>query len=208
MEETYVLKLYVTGRTERSTRAAEDVRALCDSELAGRFELEVIDVLEHPRIAEDEGVMATPRACQGAPRTWSACRGCIQRQRQSAGGPGHRTRQESPWWNDCGALLQTLSATWAVCGYRLKLKGGKDQEVFPPFQERGRRNQGRGLIPAVEEWRSHVNGMRLPGVAGTDGRGVRAVGWRLGRRWEPFSDSKRASWHGRLKRGRMCPGLL
>ncbi len=67
MEETYVLKLYVTGRTERSTRAAEDVRALCDSELAGRFELEVIDVLEHPRIAEDEGVMATPALVKERP---------------------------------------------------------------------------------------------------------------------------------------------
>jgi circadian clock protein KaiB len=56
----YVLRLYVTGLTPRSTRAIGVVRAVCEEHLAGRFELEIIDVYQQPgRITSDQ-VVAIP----------------------------------------------------------------------------------------------------------------------------------------------------
>jgi circadian clock protein KaiB len=40
----YVLRLYVTGATEKSATAIANLRAMCDEHLAGRYELEVVDV--------------------------------------------------------------------------------------------------------------------------------------------------------------------
>jgi circadian clock protein KaiB len=57
---TYRLRLYITGRTSNSLRAIENLRMICESKLSGSYEVEVIDVLEHPRLAEDEKIMATP----------------------------------------------------------------------------------------------------------------------------------------------------
>ena len=42
----YVLKLYVTGKTHRSEQAIRNLRAICNDQLGGEFEMEVIDVLE------------------------------------------------------------------------------------------------------------------------------------------------------------------
>ncbi len=63
----YYLKLYVTGRTPRAERAIANLQQLCLRELKGRFEIEVIDVLEHPQIAEDEKILATPTLIKSLP---------------------------------------------------------------------------------------------------------------------------------------------
>ncbi|HEX2164448.1 MAG TPA: circadian clock protein KaiB [Thermoanaerobaculia bacterium] len=65
--ETYVLKLYVTGKSPRAERAIENLRRLCEDELAGCYELQVIDVLEHPQLAEDERILATPTLIKQLP---------------------------------------------------------------------------------------------------------------------------------------------
>jgi len=59
-ETRYVLRLFVTGMTPRSTRAIRAVRALCQERLAGRFALEIIDVYQQPDQVQDEQVIATP----------------------------------------------------------------------------------------------------------------------------------------------------
>lgn len=63
----YVIKLYVTGRTPRSQLAITNLRRICDTELKGRYELEVIDVLERPQLAEDEKILATPTVVKELP---------------------------------------------------------------------------------------------------------------------------------------------
>lgn len=63
----FKLRLYVTGRTPQSQRAIDNLRAICDSELRGRYEVEVIDVLEHPALAESEKVLATPTLVKKLP---------------------------------------------------------------------------------------------------------------------------------------------
>ncbi len=59
-EERYVLRLYVTGMTPRSTEAFASIKALCEERLKGRYELEVIDIYQHPQLAIDEQIVAVP----------------------------------------------------------------------------------------------------------------------------------------------------
>ena len=61
------LRLYVTGKTPTSVRALRNLRRLCDEELSGAYRLEVIDVLEHPQLAEDERILATPTLIRRLP---------------------------------------------------------------------------------------------------------------------------------------------
>ena len=63
----FVLKLYITGRTTRSEIAMANLKDLFDNELAGQYELEVIDVLESPQLAEDERILATPTLIRKLP---------------------------------------------------------------------------------------------------------------------------------------------
>jgi circadian clock protein KaiB len=63
----YLLRLYVTGTTSRSARAIERVRAICEERLRGRYQLEVIDIYQLPRLAKDEQVIATPTLVQVLP---------------------------------------------------------------------------------------------------------------------------------------------
>lgn len=56
----YLLRLYVTGMTLRSTEAFASIKALCEERLRGRYELDVIDIYEHPQLAIDEQIIAVP----------------------------------------------------------------------------------------------------------------------------------------------------
>ena len=58
--EHYVLHLYVTGSTKRSARAIETMRQICDTDLKGRHEFEVIDLYLHPEAAAREQIIAVP----------------------------------------------------------------------------------------------------------------------------------------------------
>jgi circadian clock protein KaiB len=65
--ERYVLRLYVTGMTPRSMRAVENVRAICEQHLPGRYELEVIDIYQQPTLAKGEQIIATPTLIKKLP---------------------------------------------------------------------------------------------------------------------------------------------
>lgn len=58
--DTFVLRLYVAGATPRSTRAVANLRALCERHLAGRYELEVVDIYQEPQQAPVAQVLAAP----------------------------------------------------------------------------------------------------------------------------------------------------
>ncbi len=66
-EEHYVLRLYVTGMTPRSTEAFATIKAICDERLQGRYELEVIDIYQHPQLAIDEQIIAVPTLVKKLP---------------------------------------------------------------------------------------------------------------------------------------------
>ena len=65
--ERYVLRLYVTGMTPRSTRAIENIRKICEEHLEGRYDLEVIDVYQQPTLAKGEQIIAAPTLIKKLP---------------------------------------------------------------------------------------------------------------------------------------------
>lgn len=63
----YVLRLYITGTTARSTRAVENVRWLCERHLGGDYELEVVDLYQQPELAAREQLIAAPTLIKQLP---------------------------------------------------------------------------------------------------------------------------------------------
>ena len=63
----YSFHLYVAGQTERSQAAEANLRALCESRLPSGYELEVIDAIEQPGLAEEQRILATPTVVRLAP---------------------------------------------------------------------------------------------------------------------------------------------
>ena len=63
----YVLRLYVTGMTPKSTRAITNVQTLCEQYLKGCYELEVVDIYQQPKLAKGEQIIATPTLIKKLP---------------------------------------------------------------------------------------------------------------------------------------------
>jgi circadian clock protein KaiB len=56
----YRLRLFVTGTTPRSARAIQNLRTICEEHLQGRYDLEVIDIYQHPEHVKAEQIVVTP----------------------------------------------------------------------------------------------------------------------------------------------------
>jgi circadian clock protein KaiB len=65
--ERYVLRLYVTGMTPRSSRAVSNLRAICDEFLAGWYDLEVIDIYQQPVLTKGDQIVAAPTLIKQLP---------------------------------------------------------------------------------------------------------------------------------------------
>ena len=59
-KERYVLRLYITGTTPHAVRAIVNIRKICEEHLQGRYELEIVDIAQHPTLAEGEQIIAAP----------------------------------------------------------------------------------------------------------------------------------------------------
>ena len=57
----------MTGQTPRAERAIANLRRICEEDLGGQYELQIIDVLEHPQLADDEKILATPTLIKRLP---------------------------------------------------------------------------------------------------------------------------------------------
>jgi circadian clock protein KaiB len=66
-QAVYVLRLYVTGTTPKSTRAVHNLIQLCQEYLAGRYDLEVIDIYQQPALAQAEDIIAVPTLLKKQP---------------------------------------------------------------------------------------------------------------------------------------------
>jgi circadian clock protein KaiB len=65
--ETYILKLYVTGITPQSILAIDNIKEICESHLKGRYSLEVIDLYKNPGLAKGEQIIAAPTLIKKLP---------------------------------------------------------------------------------------------------------------------------------------------
>ena len=63
----YTMRLYVTGLTRNSTRAIANIRKICEDNLDGRYDLEVVDIGRHPELAVREQIIAAPTLIKTSP---------------------------------------------------------------------------------------------------------------------------------------------
>ena len=62
-----VLRLYISGQTPNSERAVANLRRICDEHFNGDCDLDVIDVLQRPEVAEEKRIFATPTLVKESP---------------------------------------------------------------------------------------------------------------------------------------------
>jgi circadian clock protein KaiB len=62
-----VLRLYVAGQTPKSLRAIDNLQRICENEFVGRYDIEIIDLVQHPRRARDDEIIAVPTLVRQLP---------------------------------------------------------------------------------------------------------------------------------------------
>jgi circadian clock protein KaiB len=63
----YNLRLYVAGQTPKSITALANLKKICEQHLVGRYQIEVIDLLEHPQLAAGDQILAVPTLVRRLP---------------------------------------------------------------------------------------------------------------------------------------------
>jgi circadian clock protein KaiB len=63
----YVLRLYVSGSTLKSSLAIENIKRVCEQHLKNRYHLEVIDIYQQAKLARDEQIVAVPTLIKRLP---------------------------------------------------------------------------------------------------------------------------------------------
>jgi circadian clock protein KaiB len=66
-QERYLLRLYISGMTPSATRAITNLKKLCEEHLAGRYDLEIIDIYQQPVLAKGEQILAAPTLIKQLP---------------------------------------------------------------------------------------------------------------------------------------------
>ena len=65
--EIWELRLYVAGQTPKSIKAFANLSKICEEQLAGRYKIEVIDLLENPQLASGDQIFAIPTLVRTTP---------------------------------------------------------------------------------------------------------------------------------------------
>jgi circadian clock protein KaiB len=63
----YELYLYVTGATPNSTRAMRNLKDICEQHVAGQYTLRIIDMYQHPELAQEAQIVAAPTLVRRRP---------------------------------------------------------------------------------------------------------------------------------------------
>ena len=66
--EKWELRLYTAGQSPKSLAALSNLKRVCDEHLAGRYSIEVIDLLKNPRLAKDDEIIAIPTLVRKLPQ--------------------------------------------------------------------------------------------------------------------------------------------
>jgi circadian clock protein KaiB len=65
--EVWDLRLYVAGETPKSVAALANLRRFCEEHLAGQYRIEVVDLMQHPRLAQADQILAIPTLVRRLP---------------------------------------------------------------------------------------------------------------------------------------------
>ena len=64
---TWILRLYVAGQTPKAITAFNNLKAICEQQLKGKYTIEVIDLLKNPQLARDNQILAVPTLVRKLP---------------------------------------------------------------------------------------------------------------------------------------------
>jgi len=62
------LRLYVAGESAKSLAAVKNLRQICDEHLAGRYKIEIVDLLKNPQLARGDQILAVPTLVRKLPQ--------------------------------------------------------------------------------------------------------------------------------------------
>ena len=65
--KAYRLRLYVAGQTPKSVLAFTNLKQICEDHLQGRYEIEIVDLLENPQLAQGDQILAVPTLVRRLP---------------------------------------------------------------------------------------------------------------------------------------------
>jgi len=66
--QEYELRLYLAGHSPKSVRAVENLRRACEEHLAGRYRIELVDLVENPQLARGDEIIAVPTLVRKLPQ--------------------------------------------------------------------------------------------------------------------------------------------
>ena len=66
-DQTWELRLYIAGKTPKSTTALSNLKKYCEEHLQGKYQIEVIDLLLQPQLAEGDQIFAVPTLVRKVP---------------------------------------------------------------------------------------------------------------------------------------------
>jgi circadian clock protein KaiB len=91
-EEVWILTLYVTGQTPKSIEAFANSRKICEDHMKGRYEIEVIDLIERPQLAKRDQILAVPTLVRKYPPSLRRTIGDLSNTERVLAGLDLRTR--------------------------------------------------------------------------------------------------------------------
>jgi circadian clock protein KaiB len=65
--QAYIFRLFVSGQTNKSTKAIDNIKRICETYFPGQYQLDVIDVYQQPQLARGEQIVALPTLLKKAP---------------------------------------------------------------------------------------------------------------------------------------------
>ena len=66
-QDEWILRLYTAGETARSAAALTNLERICEAHLAGRYRIEVVDLVKHPQLARGDQIVAVPTLVRRLP---------------------------------------------------------------------------------------------------------------------------------------------
>ena len=67
LKDKWILRLYIAGKTKKALTAVKNLESICEEELKGKYNIEVIDLLKNPQLARDNQILAVPTLVRKLP---------------------------------------------------------------------------------------------------------------------------------------------
>jgi circadian clock protein KaiB len=96
--DSWELRLYVAGKTPKSTAAIENLKAICDAHLNGKYHIEIVDLLVHPQLAKGDQIVAIPTLVRKLPKPIRKVIGDLSNVERALVGLQLRPRSRSEQW--------------------------------------------------------------------------------------------------------------